>query len=85
METQNRNSRRCDVCIFDVHRASFVKHLKKKKHIDNEKIVPTDFFNKTDTTNITIQKIYNPKTLRDIVREQFKIDEKKLNKELVKK
>ena len=31
------NSRRCDICYVDVHRASYAKHLKSKKHIENMK------------------------------------------------
>ena len=32
------NSRKCEICNIDVHRASCVKHLRSKKHIGNEKI-----------------------------------------------
>ena len=28
------NSRRCDVCNFDVHRASYAKRLKSTKHLE---------------------------------------------------
>ena len=31
------NSRRCDVCTFDFHRASLSKHFKSKKHSENMK------------------------------------------------
>ena len=31
------NSRKCDVCNIDVHRASYVKHLRSRKHLENEK------------------------------------------------
>ena len=31
------NSRKCEVCEIDVHRASFVKHLRIKKHLENIK------------------------------------------------
>ena len=31
------NSSKCDVCNIDVHRASYVKHLKSRKHLKNEK------------------------------------------------
>ena len=31
------NSRKSDVCNVDVHRASDVKHLKSKQHLENEK------------------------------------------------
>ena len=30
-----KNSRTCEICNVDVHRASFVKHLKRKKHLEN--------------------------------------------------
>ena len=32
------NSRKCEICNIDVLRASYVKHLRSKKHIENEKI-----------------------------------------------
>ena len=31
------NSRRCETCNVDVHRASMQKHLGSKKHLENEK------------------------------------------------
>ena len=38
------NSRKCEVCNIDVHRASYIKHLRSKKQIENmkqnEKIIP---------------------------------------------
>ena len=30
------NSRTCDICNIDVHRASFAKHFRNKKHLENE-------------------------------------------------
>ena len=30
-------SRKCEICNVDVHRASFVKHLRRKKHLENLK------------------------------------------------
>ena len=30
-------NRRFYVCNFDVHRASYAKHLRSKKHLENEK------------------------------------------------
>ena len=42
------NSSKCDVCIIDVHRASYVKHLRSRKHLENEKqnemIIPEMLF-----------------------------------------
>ena len=29
------NSRRCDICNIDVHRASYAKHLRIKRHLEN--------------------------------------------------
>ena len=31
------NSGKCVVCNVDIHRASYVKHLRSKKHLENEK------------------------------------------------
>ena len=33
---KTENSRRCDVCNIDVHRASMQEHLGTEKHLDNE-------------------------------------------------
>ena len=30
-------SRKCEICDVDVHRASYVKHLRSKKHLGKEK------------------------------------------------
>ena len=42
------NSSKCDVCNIDVHRASYVKHLRSRKHLENEKqnemIIPEMLF-----------------------------------------
>ena len=42
------NRRRCDVCGIDVHRASYAKHLRSKKHLENmrkvEIIIPEWLF-----------------------------------------
>ena len=32
------NSRNCEICNVDIHRASYVKHLRSKKHIEKEKM-----------------------------------------------
>ena len=31
------NSCKCDICNIDIHRASNQKHLRSKKHLENEK------------------------------------------------
>ena len=30
------NSRTCEICNVDVHRASFAKHLRSKKHLEKK-------------------------------------------------
>ena len=84
------NSLRCDICNIDVHRASYGKHLISKKHLDkirqNEIIIP-EWLTKEEQTPINKknQKAYNPKTLKQKARENIKLDDKELDKELVKR
>ena len=76
-------SRTCEVCNVNVHRASFVKHLRSKKHLENmiqnEMIIPERFF-KEEKAPIKkkIQKIYKPKTLKQLAREETKLDDKEI-------
>ena len=37
------NSRRCEICNVGVHRASYIKHLRIKKHIENMKRNENDY------------------------------------------
>ena len=82
------NSRTCDVCNVNVHRASFAKHLRSKIHLKNiernEMIIPERFF-KEEKTPIKkkIQKVYNPKTLKQLAREKIKLDDKDLAKMMI--
>ena len=81
------NSRKCDVCNIDVHRATYVKHLRSKKHIknmkQNEMIIPERLFK--EPLENKIKKIYNPNSLRQIARDNIKLDHKQLNKELARR
>ena len=81
------NSRRCEVCNVDVHRASYIKHLRSKKHMENikqnEMIIPEWLFQ--EPVENKIKKIYNPKSLKQLARNNIKLDDKQLNKELAKK
>ena len=47
------NRRRCDICSFDFHRASYGKHLISKKNFEkirqNEKIIPEWLFKEEQT------------------------------------
>ena len=82
------NSRTCEICNVNVHRASFVKHLRSKKHLENkehnEMIIPEWLF-KEDRTPIKkkIQKVYNPKKLKQLAREKIKLDDKELAKLMI--
>ena len=31
------NNRTCEICNVNVHRASFAKHMRSEKHLENEK------------------------------------------------
>ena len=83
-----KNSRTCEVCNVNVHRASFVKHLRSKKHLENieqsESIIP-DWLFKEEQSPIKkkIQKVYNPKTLKQLAREKIKLDDKELAKMMI--
>ena len=81
------NSRRCDICKIDVHRASYMKHLRSKKHLENmkqnEMIIPEWLFR--EPVENKIETIYNPKSLKQLARNNIKLDDKQLNKEIAKK
>ena len=82
------NSRTCELCNVNVHRASMQKHLRSKKHLENmiqnEMIIPEWFF-KEEKSPIKkkIQKVYNPKTLKQLPREKIKLDDKELAKIMI--
>ena len=71
-----KNSRTCEVCNVNVQRAYMQKHLKSKKHSEklkqNEMIIPEWLFKRERTPiNKKIQKVYNPKTLKQIARKKL--------------
>ena len=81
------NSRKCEVCNVDVHRASYIKHLRSKKHIEkmkqNEMIIPEWLFQEPFENKIN--KIHNPRSLKQIAQDIIRLDDNQLNKELAKK
>ena len=81
------NCRNCEICNVDVHRASYLKHLTSKKHLENidqnEMIISEWFFE--EPTENKIKKVYNPKTLRQLARDKIELDDKQLNEQLAKK
>ena len=54
------NSRTCEICIVNVHRASYVKRLRKNKRLENIKqiqmIIPEWFFKQEQLK--TKEKLY---------------------------
>ena len=81
------NSSRCGICKIDDHRASFAKYLTSKKNLVNEHqtdVIIQELLSKEPIEN-KFANVYNPKPLREIVRDNFKLDDRQLNKELAKK
>ena len=72
------NSRRCEICNIDVHTASYMKHLRSRKHLENmkqnEMIIPEWFFQ--EPVESKIKKIYNPKPLRQLARDSIRLDDR---------
>ena len=81
------NSRKCEICNVDVHRASYIKHLRSKKHIENMKqneMIILEWFFQERVEN-KINKIHNFKSLKQLARDNIRVDDKQLNKELARK
>ena len=83
-------SLRCDICNIDVHRASYAKHLGSKKHLENKRqnyiIIPEWLFKEEPTpTKKQIKTLHKPKTLKEIAKESFKLNDRELDKEIAKK
>ena len=81
------NSRKCEVCIVDVYRASYIKRLRSKKHVENmkqiEMIIPEWLFQ--EPIENKINKIYNPRTLKQLARDNIRLDDRQLNGELARR
>ena len=61
------NSRRCEICIVDFHRASMQKHLRSKKHLGKEKqseMIILKRILKREQKPINKENVYNAKTLK---------------------
>ena len=75
------NSRTCNVCNVNVHRSSFVKHLRSKKHLENieqNEMIIQDWLFTEERSPIKkkMQKVYNPKTLQQLARQNIKMNDK---------
>ena len=81
------NSRKCDVCNIDVHRASYQEHLRSKRHLEkmnqNEIILPDWLFQ--ESIENKIKKLNIPKSFKQIARNNVRLDDEQLKKELAKK
>ena len=81
------NSRKCEICNVDVHRVSYINHFRSKRHIENmkqnEMIIPEWLFQ--EPVENKIKKIYNPKPLRQLARDNNRLDDRQLNKDLARK
>ena len=83
-----KNSRTCELCSVNVHRASFVKHLRSKKLLEKEKQnemnIP-ELLIKEEQTPIKnkIKTIYNPKALQQLASEESTLDDKELAKHTI--
>ena len=81
------NSRKCDICNVDVHRASYVKQLGNRKQLENikqnEMFIPERLFKEPIESKII--QIYNPKSLKPIARDNIRLHDEHLNKEVAKK
>ena len=80
-------SRKGEVCDIDVHRASYAKHLRSKKHLEkmkqSETIIREWLFQ--EPVENKINKIHNPRSLKQMARDNIRLDDKQLNKELATK
>ena len=81
------NSHKCEICNVDVHRASYVKNLRSKKHLENkiQNGMNTPEWLFQETIENKNKQIYNPTSSKQIARENIKLDDQQLNKELAKK
>ena len=67
METQNK--KRSEICNIDVDKSSYAKHLRSKMHEDNQRLIPANFFESTNSKpKNTTQKPKNVKvpTLKEL-------------------
>ena len=75
------SSRRGEVCKIDVHGASYVKPLRRKTHSENirqDDINIPEWLFKEEQRPVEkkMKKIHNPKTLKQIARQNFEMNYK---------
>ena len=77
------NSRKREICNVHVHRASLAKHFRSKKHLENEIIIPEWLFQ--EPIENEFEKTYNPKPLKQVARDNIKLDDRQSIKKPAKK
>ena len=81
------SSRKCEICNIHVHRASYVKYFRSKKHLEKEKhnqmIIPESLIQ--EPIENKLKKIYNPESLKRKARDDFRSCDKQFKKDLAKK
>ena len=81
------NSHKCDFCNVDVQRATYVRELRSKKHLENmiqdEKIIRESLFQ--GPIENKVKKLYNPKRFKQIAIENIELYDKQLKKQLARK
>ena len=82
------NIRTREICNVNFHRASMQKHFRSKKHLknikQNEMIIPEWLFKEEQAPiKKKIQKVYNPKILKQLAREKIKLDDKEIAKMMI--
>ena len=73
----------CEICNTNVHKSSIAKHLRSIKHLENQFIIPNNFFNVNENLPSSSKK-YNPLKLSDLARDKINLNDKELNKEIAK-
>ena len=76
------NSRNCEICYVDAHRAYYAKHTESKNHLENikqNKLIIPEWLFKEPIENI-IETIYNLEPLKQIAQNIIKIGDKQFKK-----
>ena len=76
------NKKYCERCNIIIHRASYAKHLKSKKHLNLQPNIENIL---QQPTTSKVEKINNPKSLKELARNEIKLNDRELNKEIAKK
>ena len=79
------NTRKCDVCNIVVHRASYVKQFKSKIQLEMKSKIKCLYQDACSKNLLKMKPKNKPKSLKQIARDNIRLEDKQLNKELAKK